>query len=243
MKQYIRIYTAVLIFLAMLLPATVSAETYNLNETDISINLDDSAWYVFTRDNIKNNPELEELEISYDSMYDILYNNQAYMDAILAYEDGEYIEFFVRKTATDSGIANLSNYNIDEVTAFASELAKKQGTEDYTVYENQYKFAKSEYIDKDFYLCEFVTIVNKEIYTLTFQSTIKYSAQEYDEISNIIDSIRFDVDASLKEPKTSSLWDSVITKAIGGAVIGGIVGLIIALVNKRKTSKKNNENY
>jgi len=242
MKQYIRIYMAVLIFLAMLLPITVSAETYTLSETDISINLDDSAWYVFTRDNIKDNPELDEVGISYDSMYDILYNNQAYMDAVLTYEDGEYIEFFIRKTTTDLGIVNLSNYNIDEVTEFASELAKRQGSKNYTVYENKYKFAKSEYLDKDFYLCEFVTIVNKEIYTLTFQSTAKYSAQEYAEINKIIDSVRFDVDTSLKEPQTSSLWDGVITKAIGGAVIGGVIGLVISLVNKKR-HPKNNENY
>ena len=79
----------------MFMPISVYAETYHLGGTDMSIQVDDSSWYVFTRDNIKNNSELDELEISYDSMYDILYNNEAYMDAILLYDDGKYVELLV----------------------------------------------------------------------------------------------------------------------------------------------------
>ena len=202
----------------------------------MSISVDDTVWYVFTRDNIKNNSELEELGITYDTMHDILHNNEAYMDAILYYENGEYTELFVRKRALDTGIANLSNYKDSEVLELAKELAKKQGANTYSVYENQYKFAKLEYVDSNlgYYICEFVTCVNKDNYTFTFQSTSQFTDEEYAEIENIVDSVKFDVDTSIKEKKSSSIAESVIEKTIGGAVIGGVAGAVIAITNKKK---------
>lgn len=225
------------------MPISVYAETYHLGGTDMSIQVDTSTWYVFTRDNIKNNSELDELEISYDSMHDILYNNEVYMDAILLYDDGEYVELLVRKRTIDSGIVNLSNYSNEDVLELAEGLAERQNAENYSVYENRYKFAKLEYIDSNlgYYICEFVTCVNKDNYTFTFQSTSQFSDSEYDEIENIIDSIQFDVDSSLKEPKATSFWDSVVEKAIGGAVIGGIGGAIIAIVNKKKKNSNKDD--
>ena len=94
MKRTVSILLSVILCFSALLPITTYAETYNLGGTDMSISVDDTVWYVFTRDNIKNNSELEELGITYDTMHDILHNNEAYMDAILYYEDGEYVEFF-----------------------------------------------------------------------------------------------------------------------------------------------------
>jgi hypothetical protein len=218
------------------LPIITYAETYNLGGTDMSISVDDTVWYVFTRDNIKNNSELEELGITYEAMYEILHNNEAYMDAILYYENGEYTELFVRKRSLDTGIANLSNYKDSEVLELAKELAKKQGANTYSVYENQYKFAKLEYVDSNlgYYICEFVTCVNKDNYTFTFQSTSQFTDEEYAEIENIVDSVKFDIDTSIKEKKSSSIAESVIEKTIGGAVIGGVVGAVIAITNKKK---------
>ena len=236
MKRTMRILLSIILCFSALLPIITYAETYNLGGTDMSISVDDTVWYVFTRDNIKNNSELEELGIAYDTMHDILHNNEAYMDAILYYEDGEYVEFFVRKRALDIGIANLSNYKDSEVLELAKELAKKQGANTYSVYENQYKFAKLEYVDSNlgYYICEFVTCVNKDNYTFTFQSTSQFTDEEYAEIENIVDSVKFDIDTSIKEKKSSSIAESVIEKTIGGAVIGGVVGAVIAITNKKK---------
>ena len=239
MKRTMSILLSVILCFSALLPITTYAETYNLSGTDMSISVDDTAWYVFTRDNIKNNPELEELGIAYDAMYDILHNNEAYMDAILYYEGGECTELFVRKRALDTDIANLSNYKNSEVLELAKELAKKQGAETYSVYENQYKFAKLEYIDSNYgyYICEFVTCVNKDNYTFTFQSTSQFTDEEYAEIENIVDSVKFDVDTSIKEKKSTSIAESVVEKTIGGAVIGGVVGAVIAITNKKKKKR------
>lgn len=239
MKRKICILLSIILSITIFLPITTYAQTYNLGDTDMSISVDDSMWYVFIRDNIMNNSELEELGISYEAMYDILHNNEAYMDAILYYEDGEYVELFVRKRSLDSGIANLSNYKNSEVLALAKELAKKQGAETYSVYENQYKFAKLEYIDSNYgyYICEFVTCVNKDNYTITFQSTSQFTDEEYAEIENIINSVKFEVDTSIEEKKTTSIAESVLIATIGGAVIGVVVGAIIAVTNKKKKKR------
>ena len=249
MKRTMRILLSIILCFSALLPIITYAETYNLGGTDMSISVDDTMWYVFTRDNIKNNSELEELGITYEAMYEILHNNEAYMDAILYYENGEYTELFVRKRALDTGIANLSNYKDSEVLELAKELAKKQGANTYSVYENQYKFAKLEYVDSNlgYYICEFVTCVNKDNYTFTFQSTSQFTDEEYAEIENIVDSVKFDIDTSIKEKKSSSIAESVIEKTIGGAVIGGVAGAVIAITNKKKkktaeTGKAENAN-
>ena len=244
MKRIMSVLLSAILCVSAFLPITTYAETYNLGGTDMSISVDDTVWYVFTRDNIKNNSELDELGITYEAMYDILHNNEAYMDAILYYEDGEYTEFFIRKRALDTGIANLSNYKDSEVLELAKELAKKQGANTYSVYENQYKFAKLEYVDSNlgYYICEFVTCVNKDNYTFTFQSTSQFTDEEYAEIENIVDSVKFDIDTSIKEKKSSSIAESVIEKTIGGAVIGGVVGAVIAITNKKKKKASETDN-
>lgn len=233
MKRNFFLILSVILCVALFLPVTTYAQTYRMSDTDMTITVNDDEWYVFTRDNIKDNPELAELGVSYEDMHSILYDNEAYMDAILFYEDGGYIEFFVRKRPLDTGLVNLSNYKDSEVATFAKEIAKNQNTDNYGVYENTYKFAKLEYFDTtyNYHVCEYITVVNKDNYTLTFQSETEFTEWEYEEIKRIVDSIQFDVDTSLKE-KTDSI--SLIPRVIGGGVAGGIAGLIIGLKNKKK---------
>lgn len=238
MKQRVRIILTICL-LFVCLPMKVSAQTYTPSDTDMTIQVDDSYWYVFTRDNIENNAELEELGVSYEKMHDILYNNYMYMDALLVYQDGDYVEFFVRKKELSTDLINLSNYSDKDVRTFADTLAEKQGADDYSIYENQYKFCRSDYHDAElgFYVCEYVTVVNKNSYTFTFQSPSQFNDAEYEEFKNIVDSVQFEIDPSLKEPKRSNGWETVILKTIGGATAGGFVGFILSLINKRKTKK------
>ena len=238
MKQRVHILLTICL-LFVCLPMSVSAQTYTPSDTDMTIQVDDSYWYVFTRDNIENNAELEELGVSYEKIYDILYNNYMYMDALLVYQDGDYVEFFVRKKELTTDLINLSNYSDKDVQTFADTLAEKQGADEYSIYENQYKFCRSNYHDAElgFYVCEYVTVVNKNSYTFTFQSPTEFNDAEYEEFKNIVDSVQFEIDPSLKEPKRSSGWERVIVKTIAGAIGGGFVGFILSLF--MKTKKKN----
>ena len=235
MKRSICIVMTLLLCVAFL-SVGVSAKTYHLSDTDLSIRLDDTIWYVFTRDNLDNNPELGELGISYDDMHDILYDNEAYMDAIVCYEDGDYLEMFIRKRALDNGLVNLTNYSYDRVLEMAEQLAEKQGSKTYSVYENRYKFARLEYFDSGVNcdVCEYITVINKDNYTLTFQSENGFADWEYEQMENIVDSIQFDVDPSLEEEEDGGFFGNVLTPPVGGAVIGGAVGAVVGLVNKKK---------
>ena len=231
--------TVIVLFFMFILPITAYARSYTISETDLSINIDDTRWYVFTRDNIKNNSELSDLEIAYNDMYSLLQNNKMYVDAILLYDDGEYIELCVRKTSIDK-IVNLSNYDDDDVLSLAEALADKHNARKYSVYKSQYKFMKLEYSDSGFYVCEYATVVNGENYTLTFQATEPFANSEYSEIEDIVESVRFRVDHSLKEDNESSLFEGLFEKFISGAIVAAIVSGFSLLIVKKKNRKGNN---
>ena len=234
MNRIVRILLATLLCLS-LLPTAASAATFSPSDTDISINLDDSQWYVFTRDNLENNPELTELGLSYEYMNTVFQKNYAYIDALIMDSDGNFMELFVRVSPTKCNAANLSNYSDDEVLEFAKEAVSN--SHDYTVHKTQYKFAKAEYVDSNlgYYVCEYVTIVNKNPYVLTFQSNIPYTSEMYAEIDRIVSTVKFDVDTSLKEPEKNSFdYSKVVIGAIAGGVTGGAIGGVMALVKKKK---------
>lgn len=253
MKRIISILSVILV-VCLAFPLTTYAKTYTMSDTDISISVDDSSWYVFTRDNLQNNSELKELGIESNVMRDILENNMAYMDAFVFYEDGDYIELLIRKTKIENSFTNLSNYSYEEVLELAELLGERQNTKNYSVYENQYKFVKLEYFDStyDYYICEFLTMVNKDNYTLTFQSPSAFTNSERDEIQNIVDSVKFDIDSSMEEliPTASeaqsvpSVFEQAVETGITGAISGGLLAIMALLFRKikkaSKTKKKDN---
>lgn len=244
MKKKLLISVVIAFCFALMLVMTAFAKDYVVSETDLTVNIDDTVWYVFTRDNIENNLELDELGVSYDYMNELFQDNQVFLDAILFYDDGETIELFVRKTKNDK-MVNLSNYNEDDVRLLAKKIAERVFSENYSVYESEYKFAKMEYIDQEFNICEYVTVINGENYTFTFQATAPFVDEEYVEMKSIVDSARFEIDESLKENKFGFSFDGVVLSAIKGGVIGAIVGGFSWLISKRKKKnqmKHNEEN-
>jgi len=225
-----------IIFMAILIfPMVANAQRYYPEGTDLSINIDDTTWYVFTRDNLLNNPELDELGITYDYLYNFMHNNYVYLDSILFYNDSnDYIELLIRKKNIDK-IINLSNYSNKEVMEFAKKLADKQNSKFYDIYETDYKYVYLKYQDKGYYLVEYYTIVNKEGYTITAQKSSPFTDDEIIEVENLINRIDFDIDTSLKEPSKSfnNIWKHAIISGITGAIISGVVALI-SKKNKKK---------
>ena len=117
------------ILLMVILPLNVLATDFSLNDTDMQITFDESEWYVFTPDNILDNPELEELGISYDYMVDTFEENGAYLDAILFFSNSDdYIEVFVRKTRIED-VINLNNYDKSEIEELGKALAEERGAD------------------------------------------------------------------------------------------------------------------
>ena len=222
--------------LMVILPLNVLATDFSLNDTDMQITFDESEWYVFTPDNILDNPELEELGISYDYMVDTFEENGAYLDAILFFSNSDdYIEVFVRKTRIED-VINLNNYDKSEIEELGKALAEEQGA-DYEVYQNDYSFVKLEYQDMGFYLNEYVTVINGDGYSITAQKPYEFVNEDELRVKELIDSIEFDVDESLKEPSRVD-WYKIFRYVIIGACSGA---LIVAIFVTMRKNKKNNE--
>ena len=228
-----------LILLALLvLPTIVNAQTFYPEGTDLNVWIDDTKWYVFTRDNLYNNPELDDLGITYDYLYNFMLDNYVYLDAALFYDDNtDSLELFIRKKNITK-IKNLSNYSNDEIINLAKEFAELKDVDVYDIYESNYKYVYLESTDSGFYLIEYYTIVNGESYTISFQKQSPFTSNELYEIETIVDSIYFDVDTTLKEPSnsSSSFWDAFVEGALTAALLGGISALINKL--KKKMTKQ-----
>ena len=54
MKKIFKTITILMMFV-VLCPVLVNAKEYTISTTDIKVDIDDSTWKVFTRDNIKDN--------------------------------------------------------------------------------------------------------------------------------------------------------------------------------------------
>lgn len=236
-----------LILLCSSLVISAEAASYKPKGTDLIMEMDEDSWYVFTRENLKDNPELDEIGITYDYLSDFMQNNYVYMDAITWKENEDYIELIVRKKSL-KGVSNLSNHSDKEVMELGAELAEKKENAEYRIYENTYKFVQLEYQDLGYYVNEYVTVVNGENYTFTFQASGRYEDSDYQVMEDIIDDVSFDVDEELEneiekeveKERNKSILNGAFGGAIRGAIIGGVVGGIGVLLRKKK-SKKNKE--
>ena len=218
----------------MLIPTLGYATTFELKNTDMDITIDESEWYVFTPDNILDNPELEELGLTYEYMLESFQNNQAYLDAILFYYDSEdYIELFVRKVALED-IGNLVNYDDDFIEQLGQALADGQKA-NYEVYRTDYPFILLDYMDQGFYLQEYYTIVNGNGYTITAQKPNAFSREDKARVEKIVDSVSFEVDLSLKEHNSKETNKEVNYIIIG---ISSVVLVVVILLTVFKNKKE-----
>jgi hypothetical protein len=242
MKRSSSVLAFFLACVLLLLPATVCASPYLPGDTDISVSVDDSIWYVFTRENIENNPELDELGIAYNTIHSVFYDNGAYLDALLFFGEKDYVEFLIYKEAGDADDpVQMSNYSDKEIQQLGERLAKETHAENpEIVQKGTHKFIELNYYasELEYYTVTYYTIVNRQYYTLTFQSPTQFTQDQKDEIAKVMDTVSFRVDLSLKEPKGKDSDDSVLTGAIGGAIGGAVLGGISALVAKNKKKKQ-----
>ena len=226
----------VLFVLLFIIPINVWATTFDLKDTDMSITIDEDIWYVFTPDNILDNPELDELGISYEYMVDVFSDNHAYLDAVLFFQDSDdYIEIFVRKTEVDD-VKNLSNYSLSDIEEFGKTLAEEQNAQ-YEIYQKNYSFAFLTYQDLGFYLNEYYTIINGYAYSITAQKPYSFTSEDTLRVREIVDSIEFDVDESLEEPQTGINWNKVFIDAVIAGLVAALISFVFTLIRKKKNKK------
>jgi len=233
MKIKIKKYLIILMVL-LLIPVNVKAETYKVPSADLNIELDDN-WYVFTRDNIKDNDKLKYISSSYESMLELFENNDAYINGI---KKDAKLEMFLRIKEVDN-INNLSNYSNEYIKKLSKEIAKIANTDNYDIYKNKYKYTLIDYYDEqnNVYIISYYTIVNRKGYTFTMQSSQEFTKEEEKEFKNIINTIYYKINKELKyeENTTKGITkDNVVKSAVIGLVLGGLIGGTIAIIKLKK---------
>lgn len=230
-----KIIKTLIILLLVIVVSPVMAKEFTISDTDIKVNLDDSSWYVFTRDNIKDNKQLKEFGISEEYMNTTFKNGNIYLDAIKFNSNKEIIELFVMKKPVEK-VKNMSKYSDSELKDVAKEIAKKENTNDYKIYTTNYKYVYTKYTDSGKQIMDYYTVINGYGYTIKLQSDKTFTSSEQNEMENIVKGISFNVDKSLSEP--SKGMNPILRDALIGAVVGGLGGAVFSLVNKNKKKDK-----
>ena len=200
-----RLLTIVL-FLTLSLSLCVlptAAESFSPNGTDFTLDIDTGMWYVFTPDNIENNPELEELGITYEYMKNFFQTSAAHLNGLLVFLDSEkYLELVVRSNSTDD-VINLAPCTRDDLEDFAEVLREESNSTYSDIWENEYNFVIIELFDEttQLYGRVYTTVVNSEIYVFTFTTPEPLDDQDREIADEIMKTASFRVeDPSKKFP-------------------------------------------
>jgi len=240
MKKTLRFLASLMLCCMLFSPLTISARSYTVSGTDMTLEFDESLWYVFTRDNLQGNPELAELGLDYDMFYSNMLDQDIYTDACLFYDDGDYIELLVI-VGKDDNYVNLSNYSDSRAMVMGKatfgSFAKDDNLE---IYENDYKYIVIEYFDANVYLCQYLTIINGYAYSFQFQSPYAFTDEKREIAREVMDDVTFAVDASMKEKNVflDALFSGIVMRVAVGAALAVVVGIIIGIVVAVKRSKK-----
>ena len=224
------------IFILLLLPLTIYAKDFKIE--DISIDLDDS-WYVFTKNNIKNNQDLKLLGISEEYMNDVFDGTDYYLDAI-KFNNDEIVELFIVIKDTSS-LYDSSDFTDEQIEELRSSYEKQISNSKTTIFTtDSTKYIKSIYKDQDLNIVDYYAVINKKGYTFKIQKKEEFSEEELNELDKMIENIIVsDKDNNVNEDDIQPLIDtkkggnSVLTGTIIGAIIGGIIGLIGYIIKKK----------
>lgn len=232
-----------LLFMVMLFPVLVKAETYAVPETDVSITIDESQWYVFTRGNIKDNKELADLGISYDYMNNLFTSNNIYLDAALFDENEEKnnLELFIRVVPLTEEVGNLHVYSESQIKEFGDGLLNsgKFNMTEYKIYGNKYKYIEFEYTDLGYNIYQFYTVINGKGYNFTTQKVNPITEEDKTLIKGMIDTVTFKIDEHYEKAiGVDEAGSSIKESAIRGGIIGAIAGVVGAIAAKKKKSKQ-----
>jgi len=222
----------------LLIPIGLSAKEIKVTDV-ISVDLNEEEWYIFTRDNIQDNPDLKELNISSDYMKNLFTTNDCYLDALtfLSEDTSNFIEMFVQIKGIEEKdtIDYLGYYSKSEIKDLAKEVAKTVNTNKYSIYENdKYTFIKLEYVSSSVSLIHYYTVINNKGYNIKFQKMKDFTEAEKKQVENILDKIKLEL------PEKTSRINGAIEGVVIAAIIGGAVIGITNLSKKKKLNEETN---
>lgn len=233
------------------IPSFAFAKGYDADEY-LKLDFDDT-WYVFTKGNIKDNKELEELGVTEEYMNNLFKNSNVIVDAILFADDNDdTIEVFVRTTETKE-LYNLNDNTDGYIKEFSDgfiSAVKEQGVEisDSSVYKNNdNSYIYFEYFDSNLNVIEYFTVINGNGYAIQAQKANSFTYGEKDYFKGIIDKASFkvikkenneDEEKKIEDEKNANWVTSIIVGAVIGALVGGLYGLVYMKIKAKKNKSE-----
>lgn len=209
----------ILVLILILIPLNIKAAEYDVTSANMKVAFPDD-WYVFTRENVEDNKNLENIKVTSEYMNKFFNANSAYIDAIKS-----NLEFVLRTTG-GVDYASLSDYPDEKVAEIASDMGAINNTKDAKVYTNNYKYVNMNYKLDDYYINNYSTVINSTWYNFTVQKKTEFTAEEVTEIRKIIDSISYTI---VEETPSETTGESKEEKKENSRVVG-IVKLIMSYV-------------
>lgn len=218
------------ILMVLLIPLSIKAEEYDVKSANMKITFPDN-WYVFTRENVEGNKNLENIEVTSEYMNKFFNSNSAYIDAIKS-----DIEFVLR-TSENVDFASLSDFPDEKVEEIATDMGAINKTKDYKVYTNKYKYVVFNSKSGDYYINVYSTVINSKWYTFTIQKKSEFTAEEINDSKKIIDSIDYTiVEVPTKEEETKNTEEYNLKLIIPCAVIAFVI-IVCGVITLKKRGK------
>ena len=238
----------IVFIIVLLIPILTFAKEYEDNNINIKLDIKDEL-IVLTRDNLDNNSDLANLNITKETMENMMKNNNIYFDIIkkdLSYE----ILVIVPKTGLE--FRNLANVNDQMLDDLRKELVKKTGAEVSSVYKAKHNYILVDYYDEktSYYIVNYYTVVNANGYNFQLQKKTPITDNDKKELKEIVDTVNIKVLDEYKNEtkeiqekidnydKTKKGFDymSIVYGALIGALAGLVSYVIGIFIRKKKSS-------
>ena len=227
----------------LLLPIFVFGMEYHDSSINLTMNVDN--YMVFTRENLKNNTDLDKLKITEEQMMEIMNKNSIYFDIIPEDLSHEILVVIIsEKNMLFNNLANASDSFLNEL---GNELAKRVGLDKSDIYKNEYAYIIRDYYDSKsgYNIINYYTVVNAKGYNFQLQKKERITDDEKNNFKKMIDSVDIEVLDEYKneseevkkalnnDNKSGFDWKNILIKSLIGALIGGLGGFLLNFINKK----------
>ena len=237
------------VFLIILfVPIIMYAKEYEAPIINSKLEVNEN-YIVLTRDNLDNNSDLVKLNITKETMTELMNKNNIYYDIIK--NDISYEILVIVPNVTIDGWNNFTNATDKILDDMRSAYAKQVGANVSSVYKNTNNYIVVEHFDEktEYYIVNYYTVVNNKGYNVQLQKKSEITDEEKRELKEIVDSLEIKVLDEYKNetPDTQKKIDNYGKKKssfdymriIYGAIIGataGIISYIIGVFIRKKSS-------
>lgn len=218
-----------------ILPICVSAKEYSISELDLDFDIPES-YLVITRDNYKNNPEMEKLGITPEYMENVFYKNNIYLDALDS-KTGK--EVFIIVNPVNADYSNYTKKELESlIPSFESHYESLGGKNIVVdvVTVNGLNYFMIEYSQSSYYILNYYLVLDNNGYNFQVQSkkqltqTDRNEHQKFMESISLKDVVEGDVSTTVEDNKDSMF---IIIGASVGVLVAVIIGIVVSSNKKR----------